>query len=121
MGAPNLSSARSTISIARSTPAQKPRGSASNTSWGSCGAISEHSNHMHFKAARLAGQRVVEVEQQPVLAHLLHAAGIGTLPVRRRELHDVADVVLLVRIAELLHQAHLHTLQQIGIALAEGL
>src|SRR5690349_4422554 len=32
MGAPNCSSARSTISIARSTPAQNPRGLASRTS-----------------------------------------------------------------------------------------
>src|SRR5256885_10999750 len=92
MGAPNLASARSTISMARSTPAQKPRGSASRISWGEVeSSTSEHPDDLHFERHRLARQRVVEVEQHgAVLAHLHHGARVAAQAVGRGELHHVA-------------------------------
>ena len=52
-------------------------------------------------------------------ADFAHDAGIGALPVGRGELDDVADVVLLVGVAQLVEQRALHPLQQLGVALAE--
>ncbi len=76
---------------------------------------------MDLEAHRLAGQRMIEVEQQPLCAHLPYQARIAALAVGGRELHHIAHVVLFIRIAELVHQGQLHTLQQLGIALAKSL
>ena len=88
-GRAELAQARSTISMARSTPAQKPRGSASSSSWGpgSAGmavfrkghgrgaarqarqapafrimARQEHADQLDLKPDRLVSQGVIEVE-----------------------------------------------------------
>jgi hypothetical protein len=66
--------------MARSTPAQKPRGSASSTSSWSGTRITAPPSRAP-RRHRLAGQRVVEVEQQPVLRpQLAHHAGVGPWP-----------------------------------------
>ena len=76
---------------------------------------------MDLEPHRLAGQRVVEIEQQPTLADLAHHAGVGALPVGRGELHDIAHAVFSVGIPQLGQQRAAHALQQLHVSLAEGL
>ena len=94
-----LRSARSTISIARSTPAQKPRGSASMTSLEVVAGV-HHSTPIScdFEGHGLAGQRMVEVEQQRSRRRRSRTdAGVAGPAVGRRELHHVADRVVARR------------------------
>ncbi len=76
---------------------------------------------MHFEGHRLTGQRVVEVKLDPVFTDRAHNASIGTMPVWRRELHNVAAVVLLIRVTQLVEHRTLDALQQFGVARTEGL
>src|SRR6218665_3872312 len=99
MGRPNLVSARSTISMARSTPAQKPRGSAKIIS--ACALISQHSDQLDLKTHGLASQGVVEVKKHGLLPQLHHHTAELALAVRRGEVHHVTDTVFLVRVPEL--------------------
>ena len=95
-------SARSTISMARSTPAQKPRGWASRISLSIVRSILFvtllHSTEISLTSNvhRLAGQRMVEVEQAAVVAQFAQHAGEAAA-VRRGELDQVADLVLGAR------------------------
>src|SRR6218665_2525248 len=118
MGAPNLASARSTISIARSTPAQKPRGSASTISF--TDPMPGHPDELDLEGHGLARQRVVEVELHGRVLQADHGARVAARAVRRGELHHVAHAVLLGGIAELGQQTARDPLLHLGIALAEG-
>src|SRR5687767_6089898 len=101
MGAPNFCSARSTISMARSTPAQKPRGSARTTSSTVIGRPSKHADQLDVERHRPAGQRMVEVEHEGAALDLTHDPGEAALAVGRRKAHDVAHPIVLVGVAVL--------------------
>ena len=79
---------------------------------------------MHLEDDRLAGQRMVEIHQQRLravrVADLDHRAGITALPVGRRKLHDVTDLVGLGGVAQPVQQAAGHPLLHVVLALAEG-
>jgi hypothetical protein len=82
----------------------------------------KHSDELHFKPHRLAGQRVVEVEQhRAVFAHLAHGTGIAAQSIGGGELHHVTRGVLLVRITEFVEQLARHPLHHVGLVLTEGL
>src|SRR5471032_446921 len=95
MGAPNWVSARSTISMARSTPAQKPRGWANRISL-SLISSSQRGNKFDFEFQRLAGQRMVEVEQTGFIAQLAQDAGEAAAA-RSGEVDQVAHFVVGAR------------------------
>src|SRR5690349_13950913 len=105
MGAPNLAMARSTISMALSTPAQKPRGSARMISLTLMVPASKHADQPHLEGHRLACQGMVEVESHCRFVQLDDGAGVAALPIRRRELHHVAHGELFVGVAHLRKQA----------------
>src|SRR5450830_266275 len=80
MGAPNCCRARSTISMARSTPAQKPRGWASRISFSkplsiSMVTLSQYRNQFDFKGQRLARQGMVEIENGARVGEFAQHAG----------------------------------------------
>ena len=64
---------------------------------------------------------MVEVKQHgAVFAHLHHGAGVLPQAIGRGELHHIASAVLLVRVAQLVHQLARHPLHHVGVALAKG-
>src|SRR6202012_2838830 len=65
-GGPYFSSARSTISIARTTPAQKPRGWARNTSMGRL-LCTLHQIHAYLRIAR-GGDDISNIRASPASA-----------------------------------------------------
>src|SRR3954471_11687640 len=91
MGAPYCSSARSTISIARSTPAQKPRGFASRTSM-SAAIFSRCGPPRGRAGAFIAHQAIQDEQHRPD-----RDRGIGDIerrpvPGERMEVEEVDDV-----------------------------
>src|SRR5664279_3037801 len=86
--------------MARSTPAQKPRGSARTTSSRLKAAPSlQHADQLDLETHGAAGERVVEIEDQRIAGDLAHHAGEARLAVRRREANDVADPVVAIGVA----------------------
>src|SRR5450830_666466 len=97
MGAPNCCRARSTISMARSTPAQKPRGWASKISLSkpvsiSIVTLSQYRNQFDFKGQRLARQGVIKVEDGARVRELAQHAGEASAA-RGGEIDQVAHHV----------------------------
>src|SRR5688572_4013480 len=100
MGAPNIASARSTISMARSTPAQNPLGLASRMRMralaiGPCGLgpalLHRFSQGIEDHQRRADGDRTVrDVEGRE----------IRVAPVHGDEVHDVAEVQPIDEITE---------------------
>lgn len=84
--------------------------------------MSEHSDELHLEAHGLAGERVVEIEQNGAVGtHLAHGASIAARAIGRGELHHVAHRVLLGRVAQLVQELARHPLLHLGLALAKGL
>src|SRR5690554_6417216 len=127
---PNTSSARLTISIARSTPAQKPRGLASlicmlfleywdlDRTSGYSTSDSLHRNDFHLEGDVLARQRVIEVDfHGVVLDGLDHAGHFTTGGVAE----DDQQAVLQLHVAELVTGHGLDVLRAAGTEAALGL
>src|SRR5450830_474518 len=104
--------------MARSTPAQKPRGWASRSSL-SLIPSSQYGNQLHFKLQRLAGQRVIEVEHAGFVAQFAQDAGKAATA-RRGEVDQVADLVIGVRRRVLVQRSAADFADQLRIARAEA-
>src|SRR5471032_886228 len=95
MGAPNCCKARSTISIARSTPAQKPRGWANRISLSITISL-KHGNKVHFKLQGLPGQGMIKVKQSRYFAQFTQDAGKAAAAWRGK-VHQVTNFVIGAR------------------------
>src|SRR5688500_18232993 len=123
MGAPWIRRARSTISMARSTPAQNPRGCARTASIRSSARsrlISEDSKDPDLETDPLPGQRMIEIEDGPALVDLLQDAG-ETIAVRPGKFQQIAGNVANAGLAVGREQAARYPLHEIRIAQAERL
>ena len=63
---------------------------------------------------------VTTLSQPHGIAHLLHGTGVAALAVWRGELHHIAHVVLLQRVAQLVQQLARNPLLHVGLAVAKG-
>src|SRR3954468_2115129 len=91
MGAPYCSSARSTISIARSTPAQKPRGLASRTSM-AAGIFSRRGPPRRPPAALITHQAIQDKQHRPDRDRGIRDVERWPVPGERMKVEEVDDV-----------------------------
>src|SRR5450830_406432 len=108
--------------MARSTPAQKPRGWANKIS-GSCLSISstlQNPDDFYFKFQRLSGQRMIEIKQRALLVNLAQHAGKASAA-RCCKIDEVTDAIIFIHGRILFQRGARDALNQFRVARPKSL